>query len=269
MLDIRGDYVYLFSEYTLFQESPSEKFRIEKTNMTFIYAEELKSRFNVYGHFYNLRLGKKVLNCRSTLDIVAAGSDDYETMLPDAVVVMMNPGSSRPINRNYVPKSYSADEMFMRQWKKESVPTRPDNAQYQIMRVMILRGWKYVKVLNLSDLRNGNSGKFGEDFANASLLDGTHPHCITHKKRRRELLDALRTKLDGPIIAAWGSIQVLRESADAMLGCIPQIIGVRPDSTLPWFRYASPYMKRQKVEWVRNILTAIEGCEDRSRISKT
>ena len=236
--------------------------------MNFIYAGELKTRFNVFGHFYDLRLGGKVLKCRSTLDIVAADISDCSTMLPDAVVIMMNPGSSRPLDREHIPKSYTVDEIFAGRWKKESVPTRPDNAQYQIMRVMILRGWKYVKVLNLSDLRNGNSGKFGEDFANASLLDGTHPHCITHKKRRRELFDALRTKLDGPIIAAWGSIQVLRGSADAMLGCIPQIIGVRPDSALPWFSYASPYMKRQKVEWVRNILTAIEGCEDKSRISK-
>ena len=236
--------------------------------MTFIYAGELKTRFNVFGHFYDLRLGGKVLKCRSTLDIVAADIADYSTMLPDAVVIMMNPGSSRPLDRKHMPKSYTVNEIFAGRWKMESIPARPDNAQYQIMRVMILRGWKYVKVLNLSDLRNGNSGKFSRDFANALKLDATHPHCITHKRRRKELLNATQTKSNGPIIAAWGSMQVLRESAEAMIACTPEIIGVRPDPTSPWFRYASPYIKKHKIKWIENIAVEIEQHEKRRRIGR-
>jgi hypothetical protein len=53
-------------------------------------------------------------------------------------------------------------------------------------------------------------------------------------------------------------MQVLRESAEAMIACTPEIIGVRPDPTLPWFRYASPYMKRQKVEWIQNLMAEVE-----------
>ena len=30
--------------------------------------------------------------------------------------------------------------------------------------------WKYVKVLNLSDLRNGNSGEFSKEFETASSV---------------------------------------------------------------------------------------------------
>ena len=96
-----------------------------KKIVNFIYAGELKTRFNVFGHFYDLRLGGKVLKCRSTLDIVAADISDCSTMLPDAVVIMMNPGSSRPLDRKYMPKPYTFNEIFTGRWKKESVPAYP------------------------------------------------------------------------------------------------------------------------------------------------
>lgn len=41
--------------------------------MEYIYAEELKSVFDVSGHFYRLEIGDDVFDCRSVLDIREKG----------------------------------------------------------------------------------------------------------------------------------------------------------------------------------------------------
>lgn len=124
--------------------------------MEFIYASELKQKFSVYGHFYELEIDGTILKCRSVLEILTK-SDNLETSAtPCAVVVMMNPGSSRPVDTDYVPKRHTVCEISSGDWEKHLVPTKPDNAQYQIMRLMLLKGWKHLRVVNLSDLRNHN-----------------------------------------------------------------------------------------------------------------
>jgi hypothetical protein len=162
----------------------------------------------------------------------------------------MNPGSSVPLNKLYEPKTFSK-EAYIKLKKKEIVPTRPDNAQYQIMRLIEKNNWNFVRILNLSDLRNGNSGKFQTEFRNALKLDNTSPHCITHIERKRELIDSTESK-SNKIIAAWGEIAELNESAESILRMDKIIIGLRKGETSN-FRYASPYMKTQKVEWLIEI----------------
>ena len=69
--------------------------------MEFLYAAELKKRFTCYGHFYELVMmdGERE-KCRSVLEIVDTSipqenPSDISEMEPDAVVIMMNPGSSQ------------------------------------------------------------------------------------------------------------------------------------------------------------------------------
>lgn len=219
--------------------------------MQFIYAEKLKEKFNVFGHFYDLKIGKEIFKCRSILEIVSKDLEYKIKCLPDTVVIMMNPGSSRPLDKTYSPRLFSIDEIFSKNWKKEIVPTRPDNAQYQIMRLMLLNDWNYVKVLNLSDLRNGNSGEFSNEFKRASAIDLSNPHCIVHIKRRNELTKEIRTKADNAIIAAWGSVEVLRNTATKLIELVPNLIGLKLDT--PWYKYPSPYIKEQKLNWLTDI----------------
>ncbi len=223
--------------------------------MEFVYADTLKTKFNIFGHFYNLRIRNKIFHCRSLLEIAAKSINDLSASPADAVVVMMNPGSSVPLNKQYEPKQHSINEVCSPDWEKESIPTRPDNAQYQIMRLMLLNNWKYVRVLNLSDLRNGNSGKFSNEFEMAAQLDASNPHCITHKDRKTELAKALTTK--GPVIAAWGSVKVLKESARKLLKRQPNIIGLKLNE--PWYRYASPYMKDKKLDWLKKMDSIVKN----------
>lgn len=214
-----------------------------------IYAKELKTVFDVFGHFYDLEISGTVFKCRSLLDIKRKDLND-DIIIPDIAVIMMNPGSSKPLDQNYIPKTYSL-QSYGRIKKKEIIPARPDNAQYQIMRLMLFNNWNFVRVLNLSDLRNGNSGDFQIDFLNAGKLNKSNPHCITHKVRKKELLNSIRSE-SNKIIAAWGSIDVLKESAESILKQKPEIIGII-NGSLPNFRYASPLMQKKKEEWLKEI----------------
>lgn len=223
------------------------------SNMEFIYAGELKKKFSVYGHFYDIKIGDTIFKCRSVLEILSNLENIEVSATPCAVVVMMNPGSSRPVDDDYLPKQYSVCEVTSGVWEKDLIPTRPDNAQYQIMRLMLLKEWKHVRVLNLSDLRNGNSGNFSGDFAAASERDSSSPHSLTHSRRSQELERGCQ---DVPVvIAAWGVSEVLREAAESFLSKI-SVSGLSLD--YPWYRYPSPYRKDQKIEWLKKAFEELE-----------
>lgn len=217
--------------------------------MQFTYAEELKNQFAVYGHFYDLDIDGQTFNCRSVLEIASKSIDSIADSNPCAVVVMMNPGSSKPADNLYIPKKYNVSQITSESWEKEVVPTKPDNAQYQIMRLMLLKGWKHVRILNLSDLRNGNSGDFSIEFQKSLVLDPTVPHSILSKKRHTELLNYCSKS--GVVIAAWGSTEVLREAAEEFLNLFKKVEGLPLEK--PWYRYPSPYKKDQKLDWLKAI----------------
>jgi len=214
--------------------------------MKFIYADELKKKFDVFGHFYDLEIGDRVFNCRSVLEIVSKSEEDLAASTPHAVIVMMNPGSSKPLSSDYTPKKFSTNQIMSDSWKKEIIPTQPDNAQYQLMRLMLLKGWQHVRILNLSDLRNGNSGNFSIEFQEAEKLDPSNPHCLTHKDRHIELRKYCSESQI--VIAAWGSTEVLKESAKSFLHDISIVRGLPLKN--PWYRYPSPYKKDQKIDWL-------------------
>ena len=132
----------------------------------FIPAEELKNRYDVFGHFYSVEFSRnKFVECRSVLEIVEqAQTPDKMSVLakrkPDAVFIMMNPGSSRPLVD--VKNRIAADELH--ELPISLVPTKPDTTQYQVMRLMHHCEWRHVRVLNLSDLRCSKSGEFFKQF---------------------------------------------------------------------------------------------------------
>lgn len=215
--------------------------------MEFIYADELKTMFSVFGHFYDLDIGGRTFNCRSLLEIISKSVDDLANSKPCAVVVMMNPGSSKPECQDYIPQKFLPVEIRSISWEKEIIPTKPDNAQYQLMRIMLLNEWKHIRVLNLSDLRNGNSGDFSVEHKNAELLDPSNPHSLTHEGRHAELRNYCSES--DLVIAAWGSNEVLRESALSFLRVIGSVRGLPLER--PWYRYPSPYKKDQKIDWLK------------------
>lgn len=208
------------------------KFQGHKILQEFIYADDLKELFRCMGNFYSLSLNGQSFPCRSSLEILAINEDFGKQMIensPDALVVMMNPGSSRPINHDYEEKSYHVDNLERLINYREFVPTRPDNSQYQIMRLMVGQGWKHVRILNLSDLRSGNSGQFKKMFISAAESDASHPHSIFHSDRRQELFGL--TYMEEPaVIFAWGKTTFLSEFATEAISIFhiyPRLCGIK------------------------------------------
>jgi len=79
--------------------------------------------------------------------------DLLSAQLPDAIFIMMNPGSSRPLEE--VDNVVSEDNI--NKLEISLVPTKPDTTQYQVMRVMHYCNWNHVRVLNISDMRDPKS----------------------------------------------------------------------------------------------------------------
>lgn len=215
--------------------------------MNFLYAKELKEKYQVFGHFYDLTICDATLNCRNILEI---RKNETSEEIADVVVIMMNPGSSSPLDKNYQPENYSFDN-FLKLKNFTLIPTNPDNAQYQIMRLMELNNWNFVRILNLSDLRNGNSSNFKKEFKKALYVDTSSPHCITHPKRKQELKNALLSKTN-KLIAAWGEVKELENSAKEILSLNIEIIGIPRENPI-YFQYASPYYKEPKIKWLVEI----------------
>lgn len=161
----------------------------------FLAARQLRDRFTALGHFYELPLGRR---CRSVLELLshqqAAKRTDAQRGLPDAVVVMMNPGSSRPLREG----DWVGD--LPSPYPKRLVAARPDTTQYQIMRTMVHMGWEHVRVVNLSDLHESKSRAFVRDYPE---LKGA-VHSIFMAERRAELACELQRRSEAPLILAWG-----------------------------------------------------------------
>ena len=99
----------------------------------------MKTDFEINGLFYE----NKNLLCRKYLDIKR---NEAISNKPDLMVVMMNPGSSRPEDGNE--KNIIASKAV------------PDKTQDQIMKVMNNCNFNYARILNLSDLREAKSKVF-------------------------------------------------------------------------------------------------------------
>ena len=232
--------------------------------MEFIYAAELKKRFTCYGHFYELvMLNGDRAKCRSVLEIVDASvPQDHPTeislMQPDVVVIMMNPGSSHPMNiyHNDREIEYPQRGGSMR---KELVLTQPDNTQYQVMRIAVAKGWNHIRVLNLSDLRDPKSGSFIQTVGALSGLMGGHTHSIFCAERSAECAHALNRKSNIPILLGWGQDPGLVPLAAQCLKRIDgETVRTVPSDVHPLLNaHPSPMLQSKKLLWLEGMLAAL------------
>ncbi|MGE4488625.1 MAG: DUF1643 domain-containing protein [Kiritimatiellales bacterium] len=238
----------------------------------FAYASELKKTFRCYGHFYRLHVeGIEPQLCRSVLEITALppeavgaksdpndlfGSPGAELSLPDAVVIMMNPGSSRPIEDG------DTDSLLTMPlpagFRKPVVLTQPDNTQYQIMRVMVSKHWKHVRVLNISDLRDPKSPSFIARTQKLAALPGGETHSLFSEARSTERTEMLKRKHGAPFILGWGQDAGLIPLAKQCLSRIEgeTIITVPAGSDPVLTAHPSPMLQKKKEEWLDAILAA-------------
>lgn len=229
--------------------------------MEFLYAAELKKRFTCYGHFYELKLmNGEMAKCRSVLEIVDTSisqkvPSDISEMIPDVVVIMMNPGSSRPKVEGHVDGvvEYPTTGKSNR---KALVLTQPDNTQYQVMRVAASKGWKHIRVLNLSDLRDPKSGKFLEKVDALRGVMGGHVHSMFCDERIKECEFSLRRKTPTPILLGWGQDLGLLPLVEQCLERIKDLptVTVQSDVHPLLNAHPSPMLQKMKLQWLETIL---------------
>ncbi len=233
--------------------------------MEFLYAAELKQRFACYGHFYELLLpGGACERCRSVLEIVDASiqQDDPPAIAerePDAVVVMMNPGSSRPLISGHVDEriAYPRPGIPLR---KGLVPTQPDNTQYQVMRVAVTMGWSHVRVLNLSDLRDPKSASFIQKTESITANGGGAVHSIFAPERTEECFASLMRRRVTPVLLGWGQDPGLLPLARLCM----ERLGAEPTCTVaagnhPWLNaHPSPMLQARKLQWLGSIIRELQ-----------
>ena len=158
-----------------------------------------------YGDFY--RLGGT--RCRSTLEIVVTDEGDCPPGLlaraPDVVVVMMNPGGSRPMAQGdglaRTPPEIGRGTQLVR--------AQPDDTQLAIARMMAALAYRHVRVLNLSDVREIDSRAVCRAVRAGTLPDGDS---VFSHGRRAELDTRLnpRTRI---VVVAWSCYSALRQRA--------------------------------------------------------
>lgn len=224
----------------------------------YIPADQLKKQFSVLGHFYNVVIGGKRVFCRSTLEIVRNEAKSRVDTAPDALVVMMNPGSSQPLAT--VPEE--VDHTALAFTRKKLVATKPDTTQYQLMRLMHYVGWNCVRVLNLSDLREASSASFVKQYLSLEEEHEYSKHSIFCSSRERELSESLRRTPDAPIISAWGTSQKLDPLIQRCTGALNahgHFVGLRHADGFDRFLHPLPRMQTAKQAWLDDMVALVRA----------
>jgi len=194
----------------------------------------LGTEFVVKGFFYEAH-GYKL---RKYLDIMRVGTMQTE---PDLMVVMMNPGSSYPLDGIDNNLTLSKAE--------------PDNTQQQIMKVMESASFDFARILNLSDLRTPDSSALYK-FVKS---DESHlvEHSIFSATRKAELNQLFIQNV--PVIFGWGVNSALIPLAKRAIESlnIHNPIGMLKPNTKYSYYHPLPRIYEKQLEWIQYVTSQL------------
>jgi hypothetical protein len=185
-------------------------------------------------------------------------TDALSSRKPDAIFIMMNPGSSRPlteVNNRIHAKAIHELPISL-------VPTKPDTTQYQVMRIMHYCEWRHVRVLNLSDLRCPKSGVFFKQFKaleDDCLFDA---HSVFCERRKGELALKLTNHNAIPVIRAWGvspHLDPLIDRCISKLTTAKTVRGLMKEGATNKFFHPLPSLQTEQVLWVDQMVEQCQG----------
>jgi hypothetical protein len=210
-------------------------------------ASELLSQFQVWGRFYEATIAGTPERLRSHLELFPVGWKPAQAIdaPADLVVVMMNPGSSQPL------PSMDSHRGF--------VPTRPDNTQYQILRLMLRaqakgKPWRHARVVNLSDLRTPKSAEL---FVKLGQYARDPSHSIFSPSRHTELALAAGSGTT-PVLRAWGLNPALQPWAERALQALAGHPGLGISEGPAAFRHPLPQRADLQKKWLDQVSAQIE-----------
>jgi hypothetical protein len=214
---------------------------------------EIRQEYITYASFYDVQFNNQMTwRFRRLLQIIKTDFDQYEgeehlAEEVEVTFVLMNPGSAEPLNQAKVPKVEIGSIL---PFDPEVRLTQPDKAQYQIMRLMKLKNWKRVQIINLSDIKSAGSKKFYSKF---KYYENSYDesHSIFSSKRIPELTHTLNLSSKGPIIVAWGTSSDLIRLAGKAINNLPKdrIVGIHNNL----YYHASPQKMDDKIRWLISI----------------
>lgn len=227
--------------------------------ISFVPAQQLKEIYAILGNFYSVEIAAGVeIQCRNVLEIVPQPLDFSEIRKwperkPDAVFVMMNPGSSQPliqVNQHVGLDSIGKIAISL-------VPTKPDTTQYQVMRVMQRFNLRHVRVLNLSDLRCTKSPLFIKQFRELEAEYHFDAHSIFSDSRQAELEKQLLQYKDITVVRAWGvspHLDPLIDRCEKRLKSIKKLSGLLKEGTANKYLHPLPSLQKQQELWFQRIV---------------
>jgi hypothetical protein len=208
-------------------------------------ADELLRRFAVYGRFYGKSIAGVNELLRDRLEIAPIGTPVSVICAqePDLLVVMMNPGASRPL-----------DSLWDAGQLTGFTSAQPDRTQYQIMKLMLSAQamglpWQHARILNLSDLRTPKSAVFLEKL-NTYQADASHS--IFSASREQECTVLFSCKKT-PVLCAWGLNPQLEPWAKLALGQAAEhpLLGLTDDGLR--FRHPLPQRHDLQLQWLAGL----------------
>ena len=108
--------------------------------MKYIYKRDLDKLYEVKASFYRRRINGMVIVCRRAADIIRRDCESEEV---DAYFIMMNPGSCKLKDEDKITENEKEEIEF--------INATSDATMARVMNIMEELGWKYVRILNLSD----------------------------------------------------------------------------------------------------------------------
>jgi hypothetical protein len=190
----------------------------------------MKTQFKITGKYYT----KNEYKFREVLNIKKIES---KSNIPDLMVIMMNPGGSKPLNE--IDNSYT------------ETLAKPDVTQNQIMKIMLNGNFKYARVLNLSDVREPKSKIFYTKIKEMDKLNIAHS--IFNESRKVDFIKLWINNV--PVIFGWGVNPKLKNLALKAIEKtnVSNPIGIQK-TNFNWAYYhpLPPNNKKQK-EWVQKI----------------
>ncbi|MFB4163920.1 DUF1643 domain-containing protein [Alteribacillus sp. JSM 102045] len=215
--------------------------------MEYELADQLNQAFEVEGCFYKVEVNGSIFDCRSQVKINRKHRP--KTKGVDAFFILTNPGSCKPEQADYsFPLVKTARE------QTAFVAAKSDPTQHQMMRLMNVKSWNQVAIINLSDIRCSNMKDFQNKLA-AAADQSFHHHSIFYKTRAEELTQALQT-CNGLVIIGWGTNNCVRPLAQQALSTLKrqgiQLKGLKHKIS-PFYYHPNSQLKKRKIDWLEKI----------------
>jgi hypothetical protein len=209
-------------------------------------AERLLQVFAVYGRYYEKNIAGVTEQLRDRLEI-APRSWSLQQIVdrePDLLVIMMNPGASRPL-----------DALWNASGSGGFTEAVPDRTQYQIMRLLLAarhagQDWQHARVLNLSDLRTPQSAVLQQKLIQ---YQADLSHSVFAPERKAECAEYF-AHMSTPVLCAWGLHPGLVPWAQRALAAAKghAVYGLSEDGIL--YRHPLPQRHDLQQRWLEQVL---------------